>query len=509
MSGRSTAAGEGIAAPARWAHLVGIGGAGMRALAEVLSGRGWRISGSDAVLSPDSLRAMSARGWQVATGHAAENLPREATCCLYSPAVPAENVERVEAARRGLPTWSYHEMVGRLIDEHVGIGIAGTHGKSTTTALVGWILARNGRDPAVLCGAEWAQSAGELAGRSGLAGDGDAVVVECCEYRRHFLAIRPRIAAILSVEPDHFDCYGSFEETRSAFREFLAAVPANGVIVWPSTLDATLQSAATARICDVAFADETTAFSSIPPEEDRDSPAWWAGDVRPDGAFTTRWTLWRRNAGTRTVVWRLPGEHNVRNGLVAAALAGEAGLGLDEIVAGLETFPGLRRRFEILGEYRGRLLVDDYAHHPTEIAATIETARRHFPDRRIVVCFQPHQVSRTVGLFQEFSGALATADAVILFPIFPAREPVTEATTRVSRELSETVAARAASQGKTVCSDREIRGFSARYSSSLDLPTFSLDDSTFPGDLVIAMGAGDIGRIHYAFIRRVQGDHAG
>lgn len=509
MRGRSTTGGNPSAGAQGWAHLVGIGGAGMRALAEVLSGRGWRISGSDSALAPDSIQAMSERGWQVHPGHLPENLPGEATCCLYSPAVPAGNVELLEAARRGLPAWSYHEMVGRLMNEHVGIGIAGTHGKSTTTALVGWILAQSGRDPAVLCGAEWSQSAGELAGRSGLAGDGNEVVAECCEYRRHFLAIRPRIAAVLSVEPDHFDCYASFEETRSAFRDFIAAVPANGVLIWPTTVDSSLRSAVKARICDVAYAGETTAFNSIPPEEDRDSPAWWAGDARPDGGAATRWTLWRRNAGSRTVVWRLPGEHNVRNGLVAAALTGEAGLGLDEIVTGLETFPGLRRRFESLGEHGGRLLIDDYAHHPTEVAATIETARRHFPDRRIVVCFQPHQVSRTVGLFEEFAQALSQADSVVLFPVFPAREPVTEATVRISRDLAEAVnrisRETVAVRGEPVAN----RGVCARFTPSLDLPTFSLDDSTLPGDLVIAMGAGDIGRIHYAFIRRVQGDHAG
>lgn len=496
MSGRSTTAGEAIAASGGWAHLVGIGGAGMRALAEVLSGRGWRISGSDAALPPESLEAMSGRGWRVAPGHAAHNVPSAATCCLYSPAVPAENVERVEARRRGLPEWSYHEMVGRLMADHLGIGIAGTHGKSTTTALVGWILAQAGRDPAVLCGAEWAQPAGELAGRSGLSGNGPTVVAECCEYRRHFLAMQPKIAAVLSVEPDHFDCYTTFEETRTAFRDFLAAVPAEGVVVWPTSLDPGLKSAVRARLCEVTY------------EQESDTALWSAGGVRCDAAHTA-WSLRRRGEGERTISWRLPGEHNVRNGLVAAALAGEAGLSLDEIVAGLETFPGLRRRFEILGEYRGRLLVDDYAHHPTEISATIATARRHYPERRIVVCFQPHQVSRTVGLFREFAAALSAADDVTLFPIFPAREAVTEATTRVSRELAETVAAVAASQGRTVGSKGEVRGFSARFSSSLDLPTFTLEDSTFPGDLVIAMGAGDIGRIHYAFIRRVQGDHTG
>jgi UDP-N-acetylmuramate--alanine ligase len=479
----------------RAAHLVGIGGSGMRALAEVLAGRGVRLTGSDASVSEQDVARFLERGWRVTRTHAADNVPADADGLLYSPAVPAENIERTTARTRGLPEFSYHEMVARLLAERTGIGIAGTHGKSTTTAMVGWILSAAGKDPAVLCGAEWPTAAGARAGTSGLAGNGPFVVAECCEYRRHFLAMKPRIAAVLSVEPDHFDCYASFDETRAAFREFLAAIPAEGVVVLPAGagIDADLRAAVRARACNVALLSEPTAFASIPQENDRSSPDWAAGPVEIDGAGT-RWSLWRRGVGEVSIRLPLPGLHNVSNALVAAAVAGEAGATLGQIAQGLATFPGLRRRFERLGEFAGRLLIDDYAHHPTEIAATIATARVHFPGRKLVVLFQPHQISRTRALFDDFAKALALADQVVLFPIFAARERGGEEQAAVAQALSNAV---------------NSMGTAATFRASLDRPDFTLEDSSLPGDLVIAMGAGDIGRVHYAFIRRIQGDYPG
>jgi UDP-N-acetylmuramate--alanine ligase len=467
----------------------------MRSLAEVLAGRGVRLTGSDASLSEQDVARFVERGWIVARTHAADNVPADADCLLYSPAVPEENIERTTARTRGLREFSYHEMVARLLTERTGIGIAGTHGKSTTTALVGWILSAAGKDPAVLCGAEWPMAAGARAGTSGLAGNGPFVVAECCEYRRHFLAMTPRIAAVLSVEPDHFDCYASFDETRAAFREFLAGIPADGVIVLPAGagIDADLKAAVRARVCHVALHSETTAWASTSGEEDPDSPDWVAGPVEIDGAGT-RWSLWRRGVGEVPIRLPLPGLHNVSNALVAAAVAGEAGATLEEIARGLATFPGLRRRFERLGEFQGRVLVDDYAHHPTEIAATIATARAHFPSHRVVVLFQPHQISRTRSLFAEFADALKRADEVRLFPIFAARERGGDQQAAVARELANAV---------------NSLGTPATFHASLDRPDFTLEDSMFPGDLVIAMGAGDIGRVHYEFIRRFQGDHPG
>ncbi len=458
------------------AHLVGVCGAGMKALAELLDGLGWQLSGSDLLPPSAAITALTLHGLTFTQGHSATNLPVDAQCLVYSPAIRPDNPERLEASRRGLPQWSYGEMIGCLMRERTGICIAGTHGKSTTTAMVGWILSVAGQDPAVLVGAELCDS-----GSSGRAGKGDLLVVESCEFNRSFLDFRPRFAAVLNVEPDHFDCYADLPSLISAFQEFVQLVSTDGVLLVNG------DSLAARDVGKASAARVVTFGRSIASD-------WSVGNIREDvsgisfdllcGAtkLAGSGNLWGR------IQLRLHGEHNVENALAAAALCAEMGISPRSIIAGLGSFGGVKRRFEVVGEADGLLLLDDYAHHPTAVRATLQTARRVYGDRRIWCAFQPHQVSRTLALMDDFAASFDNCDELLVVPVFAARENVTEEPQRVSRELADRVAA---------------RGRNARYVESLDQIITTVDDAARPGDVLIAMGAGDIDRIHHERIRRI------
>lgn len=452
------------------AHLVGVCGAGMKAMAELFDGLGWRLSGSDLQSPSQSVAALGLHGFQFFQGHAADNIPTDAECLVYSPAIRPENPERLEAARRGLPEWSYSQMIGRLMGARVGIGISGTHGKSTTSAMVGWILSVAGLDPAVLVGAELCDG-----GQSGRAGHSGLLVVESCEFNHSFLDFQPSHAAILNVEPDHFDCYADLPSLVQAFHEFARRLPARGVLLVNRECAAAMESVQDVSARIVTFGND--------PQSD-----WRARNLAEDAAGI-RFEILRGNASWGTVTLRLHGAHNVQNALAAAALCAELGVKPDDIRAGLGSFGGVKRRFEVVGGWRGVTLIDDYAHHPTAIRATLQTARQVYGDRRIWCVFQPHQVSRTLALMDDFASSFADADEVLIAPAFAARERVQDEPTLVSRDLAGRIA---------------NQGVSARFAESLDQILTTVDDATRPGDVLIAMGAGDIDRIHHELTRRIQ-----
>ncbi|MGQ0636539.1 MAG: UDP-N-acetylmuramate--L-alanine ligase [Planctomycetaceae bacterium] len=452
------------------AHLVGVCGSGMRALAEVLRGSGWNVSGSDLHASERTIAAFSRRGLRIHAGHQTDFVPANADVLVYSPAVGPENAERQRAARRGIPQFSYSQMLGRLMEGRVGVCVAGTHGKSTTTAMTGFILTGAGLDPSVVVGAEFCEL-----GVSGWAGQGQHFVVESCEYQQNFLNLTPTHAAILSVEPDHFDCYAHFDETVAAFSAFAQKVPADGTLLIPETSEP-------ARAACVAAGAPVETFGLIP------EAAWWATDVRPT-AEGVRFRIFHRGEFFIEARLRLSGSHNVENALAAVALSHRAGAGRAAIREGLAEFPGLRRRFELVGTWRGVTLVDDYAHHPTAVAATLAAARERFRERRLWCVFQPHQVSRTRALFDEFAHSLLAADETLLVPVFAARECCPDEPEIASCEL----AARVAAWGKR-----------ARFAANLDHALATLDHELQAGDVLLTLGAGDIGRIHYEFARRLQ-----
>ena len=446
----------------------------MRALAELLSDWGWRITGSDASPSDRQRWALARRGIDVCDGHRAENLPARADLLIYSAAVPAENPERVAARGRGMEEVPYPAMIGRLMNSRTGIAIAGTHGKSTVTALLGWILRSAGRDASLLCGAE-------LCGMdsAGWGGRDRVLVAESCEYRRHFLQLRPQFGAVLDIEPDHFDCFRDESDAVSAYAAFVRSIPADGLLVCRGGCLGKVVERGNAQARVETF--------------DTDRPARWTARGIESSGRQTRFDVEYEGRSWGVCRLPIPGRHNVRNALAAAALAVALGVERDAVADGLSTFPGLRRRFEWLGAWRGADLIDDYAHHPTSIRAVLRTARSLFGERRVWAVFQPHQVSRTRALFREFSASLALADEVLVSPVYAAREQVE----REPVELAEALAKRVRmSQGR------------GRFVSSLDHVVSTLETDARPGDVVVMMGAGDIEQVRDELCRRIQRNHA-
>lgn len=445
----------------------------MKALAELLVARGCAVSGSDMQLSPATSEMMLRHGLRVHQGHHGRFLPENADVLVYSPAVGPRNPERLLATRRGTPQFSYSQMLGHLMREKTGLSIAGTHGKSTTTAMTGCILAYAGLSPSVVVGAELREVQ-----RSGWAGSGPHFVVESCEYQKNFLDLAPQHAAILAIEPDHFDCFQSFDDTVAAFAAFAQRIPRSGSLLIRSD-------------CQVSKSIVTAVPATVETFSLHSDADWWGADLRSTNTGI-RFRAFHRGEYFSEISLQVPGAHNVLNALAAAAVCQRVGATPRDVREGLAEFAGLRRRFEPRGSWRGVTLFDDYAHHPTEVRATLTAARERFPGRRIWCVFQPHQVSRTLALLQEFAESFDDADCLLVLPVFAAREKVTKEPREASLELV-----------------RRIGKFKpgVRLSPSLDHTLATLDDELRPGDLLITMGAGDIGQLHDAFTRRLQRDH--
>jgi UDP-N-acetylmuramate--alanine ligase len=456
------------------AHLIGICGSGMRALAEVLLDTGWQVTGSDLSPAESARQALEQRGVAVVAGHSADSLPRDATLVVYSPAVPDLNAERAEATRRGVPQWTYTRMLGRLMQDRIGIGVAGTHGKSTTTALLGTILTQAGLSPSVVCGAELIATQ-----TSGWAGAGDLFVVESCEYRRNFLDLNPRHAILLDIEPDHFDCFPDFDAAVAAYREFCVRLPADGLLLCCPGHDAVARAVRDCRAQVRTFAV--------------DAPADWSARRVRMQRQRVSFRIFRAGAPWGKFDLHISGRHNVANALAAAAVAGELGAEPDAIREAISTFRGLRRRCEYLGAWRGVDLIDDYAHHPTAVAATLAMARAQFGRRRLWCAFQPHQVSRTQALLAEFADSLQAADRVLVAPVYAAREAQADLALETSRQMARRV---------------DEGGTPALAVASLDHVVSTLETEARPGDVLVLMGAGDIERIRHEFSRRIQRYHA-
>ncbi len=463
----------------RSAYLVGVCGSGMKALAELLTGQGWAVSGSDNHASAAVVEALANRGLRIHPGHQGCFLAANTDVLVYSPAVGPENAERQRATRLGIPQLSYSQMLGAMMRDRQGVCIAGTHGKSTTTAMTGCILTAAGLAPNVVVGAEVREI-----GLSGWSGAGPHFVVESCEFQRSFLDLSPRYAAILGIEPDHFDCYPHFDETVAAFAEFAQHVPGDGRLLIPAGCEASKAASMAAGAPVETFAVEPIGLDC--------RADWQASDLRPtrDG---TRFRVFYHGEFFAEISLRIPGTHNVANALGAVALAQMTGADTAAIREALREFPGICRRFEPVGTWRGVTLIDDYAHHPTAVAATLQTARDRYRGRRLWCVFQPHQISRTEALFDEFAASLIAADRVLLVPVFAAREHVHDEPALVSRKLAEQVVA---------------RGGAARFVDTLDRAVATLEDELSAGDVLITMGAGDIGKVHYALTRPLQRHHA-
>lgn len=442
-------------------HMVGIGGSGMSGIAEILLYSGFRISGCDLV-DNESTQRLRNLGAEVGKGHSTEHV-RSADAVIYSSAVAADHPELVEAVRRRIPVIRRAEMLAELMRMKVGVAISGTHGKTTTTSLVGEVLSAGGLEPTVLVGGRLKRLGG-----GAVSGGGEFLVAEADEYDQSFLRLTPTVVVVTNVDPDHLECYGSFAALEDAFVRFANSVPFYGRTV----------------VC----ADEPS-IGKILPRLERGvvtyglSPSADLGaeNVEFKGSATT-FEAFDRRAHSRATRVRvhlpLPGRHNVLNALAAATVGVELGIGWEAIKSALEGFRGVHRRFEILGEAGGVMVVDDFAHHPTEISATLTAARSGW-ERRIITVFQPHLFSRTRDMAEEFGKALLGADVAYVLPIYPARE---QPLPGVTSGLIVDAAVRQGHRQVYSVADRPM---------AVDM----VKAAVRPGDMVIVMGAGDVYRL--------------
>jgi UDP-N-acetylmuramate--alanine ligase len=382
-------------------HIVGIGGAGMSAIATVLLERGYQVSGSDQ-LESDLTRGLRDRGAQVFIGHRAENVG-EVAMVLASSAIREDNVELAAARSRGLPISKRARFLGWLMQGALGIAVAGTHGKTTTTAMITQILLAAGRDPSFIVGGTL-----PLLGKSAHAGRDREFVIEADEYDRTFLGLTPSVEVITNVEHDHPDCYPTLADVLAAFKAFVGLLPADGTLIvcGEDGGAASLAKAAGRKILygfDPAF-------------------DWHATNVQPNNAGGSDFIAYRGNESLGLIRLRVPGQHNVLNALAALAATDVLGVPFSPAQDALADFQGVGRRFEVRGEFNGATIVDDYGHHPTEIKATLAGARQRYPGQQLWVVFQPHTYSRTKTLLGQFEAAFAEADHVIVTAIYAARE---------------------------------------------------------------------------------------
>ncbi|MEQ1693645.1 MAG: UDP-N-acetylmuramate--L-alanine ligase, partial [Gemmatimonas sp.] len=391
-------------------HFIGIAGAGMSALAELLARRGVNVVGTDA--NPAGAPDLAALGIRVAAHDAA--MVANARAVVYSSAIPAMHPEMVAARSLGLPIIRRAEALADAVSGGTLVGIAGTHGKTTTTVMTTEALAAAGRDPTGVVGGRVGSWGGNL--RLGDSRASDPVyVVEADEYDRSFLALQPSVAVVLNVEADHLDIYRDLDDIERAFEMFLS--PARVVVRCADDAGAMALRVATSR---EVIAYSATVAGAVPAPHAADARLVAGGlTLSPSGS---RFTVVFDGESLGEIALVVPGVHNVRNALGAIGAGLALGCTVPDMASGLSTFRGVERRFQRLGSARDIEVIDDYAHHPTEVAATLSAARHAFPDRRLVLAFQPHLYSRTRDLQIEFAEALSGADVLFLCDIYGARE---------------------------------------------------------------------------------------
>jgi UDP-N-acetylmuramate--alanine ligase len=448
-------------------HFIGIGGSGLSAIARLLLESGDIVTGSDRDLSPFAAEVQKA-GATVYIGHHPRNISG-ADYIVRSSAIPDDNPEVLAAQAANIPVYKRSDFLGQLMAEKTGIAVAGTHGKTTTTGMLAWVLSELERDPSFIIG-----STVNNLGVNAHAGKGSTFVIEADEYDRMFLGLKPRIEIVTNLEHDHPDCYPTFEDMFSAFEAFVDLLPADGTLV--ACAD---DSGSISLISHARQAGKAVVGYSIQGDMTIMSPTWiQAREIKPNSLGGFSFEVASNLSGDLSSVkvdLQVPGVHNVRNALAVLAVVELLGLSTQMAAKALTKFSGTGRRFEIRGEAGGVTVIDDYAHHPTEITATLSAARARYPERRIWAVWQPHTYSRTQTLFTEFSRAFKDADEVIVSEVYASREPKQEFTS------AEIVSA--------------MPHASARYIENLkDISNYLLEHIQ-PGDVLLTLSAGDANQI--------------
>ncbi|HVS33435.1 MAG TPA: UDP-N-acetylmuramate--L-alanine ligase [Thermoanaerobaculia bacterium] len=438
-------------------HFVGIGGIGMSGIAEIVATMGVPVSGCDLKRSA-ATDLLGRRGIPVAIGHHAGHLDG-VDLVVVTAAVRGENAEIDAAHERGIKIMRRSEMLGAIVSEKRAVGVAGTHGKTTTSAMIATVLEEAGLDPTIIVGGMARNFA-----TNAKTGAGAFLVVEADEYDRTFHHLHPEIAVVTNIEADHLEYFGSFDAIKEAFRVFIAGIKPGGLVV------ACFDDPGVREVVGAIAPFRVVTYGL---SEGADLQATRLRFLEGGALFDI--------AGLSAFRIFVPGEHNVRNALAAIAVGRELGIETSVIAHGLARFLGVDRRFQIIGYCGGAIVVDDYAHHPTEIRATLEAARNGYPDRRIVALFQPHLYSRTREFAREFAQSLRVADVALVAPIYAARE---EPLAGIS--------------GKLIADAAEGIEF-------LDSPNTMLVEQIRerlrPDDLFVTMGAGDVHQIAEALVR--------
>ncbi|MEO8168668.1 MAG: UDP-N-acetylmuramate--L-alanine ligase [bacterium] len=453
-------------------HFVGIGGIGMSGIAEILMDQGFSITGSDKAAS-DNTERMQELGAKVSIGHDAKNLDSDVDVLVYSSALALDNPEIAEAMQRQIPVIRRAEMLAEVMRLKYGIGIAGTHGKTTTTSMVSLVLMEGGVDPTVIVGGRLHG----LAGSNARLGQGDFIVVEADEFDRSFLSITPTIAVLTTLETDHLDCYRDLDDIKSAFIQFASKVPFYGFVV----------------LC----LDEP-ALQNIMPKIKKKIITYGlngqadlqAVDIRHK-ENTSSFVILRGGKELGEVTIQIPGNHNIQNALAAIAVGLELNVPFDKVKAGIEKFTGVFRRWEVKANVNGVMVVDDYAHHPTEISVTLAGVKAGWR-RRVVCVFQPHLYSRTRDFYEDFGRSFFNADVLVLTDIYPARE---EPIQGITGELIANTAKEFGHKQVHYVADKK------------QVPEFLMKIKQ-PGDIIITMGAGDIWKFGEEFIKQLKTEKA-
>lgn len=452
----------------RHIHMVGIGGIGMSGMAEILIHRGYKVTGSDGALS-DTTRRLEEIGATIFEGHTAENI-EGADVVVYTSAVKAEeNVETKAALDARIPTIKRAEMLAELMKMKFGIGVAGTHGKTTTTTMIGLVTREGNYDPTIMVGGK----VHSFDKTNAVVGKGDVIVVEADEFDRTFLRLTPSIAIITNIEAEHLDIYDDLDDVKNAFVDYANKVPFYGAVV----------------VC----LDDPNVRSILPQLERRilsygltPQANIRATDLQMN-QFNSTFTVLQDGKKLGVITLKAPGEHNVKNALAAVATGLELNIDFKLIKQGLENFEGVYRRFQ-LKYNNGVMVIDDYAHHPTEVKATLEAANAGWPDRRVIAVFQPHLYSRTQELYKEFGLSFFDAEVMVVTDVYPSREKPIEGIT-----------------GKMIADTASTYGHrNVVYVEDKNEVHERLKEIVKPGDIIITMGAGDIYKSGDRFVEEIE-----
>jgi UDP-N-acetylmuramate--alanine ligase len=445
-------------------HLIGIGGTGLSAIARVLLESGYTVTGSDRVESIFT-RDLEAAGVTVHIGHRAENVDG-ANMVVRSSAISDDNTEVIAARAAGIPVLKRVDFLGSLMEGKTGIAVAGTHGKTTTTSMMAWVLTALGQEPTFICGGVLANL-----GVNARAGKGAIFVIEADEYDRMFLGLKPSIEIVTNVEHDHPDCYPTPEDFHAVFVDFVHLLPSDGALV------ACVEDPGARRLFQEAeqMGKPVIGYSLRPVTEDNTIEVNTFTEVltpNENGGFTFEARVMGDPVTARLQV---PGLHNVRNALAVLTVIHLLGLDLEAAARVLGEFRGTGRRFEVRGEAGGVVVIDDYAHHPTEIRATLAAARQCYPNRRICAVWQPHTYSRTRALFDEFTNSFGDADQVLVTEVYASREADQDFS---SKQVVDAMTHPA-----------------AHFTGGLDTTRNTLISLVRPGDVLLVLSAGDANQI--------------